>query len=72
MDLAFATMFGGFPRRFFDTYRELARDAEPTVLDGGFWSERKDLWNLFPLLVHVRLFGGGYVDELVRTARRFV
>lgn len=71
MDLAFATMFGGFSRRFFDAYRELAEDAEPTVLDGGFWSERKDLWNLFPLLVHVRLFGGGYADELVRTARRF-
>ncbi|MEC8493343.1 MAG: fructosamine kinase family protein [Planctomycetota bacterium] len=71
VDLAFATMFGGFPRRFFDVYRERASSDEPGVLDREFWSDRRDLWNLFPLLVHVRLFGGSYAQELVRTARRF-
>ncbi|MEM6571435.1 MAG: fructosamine kinase family protein [Planctomycetota bacterium] len=67
VDLAFATMFGGFPRRFFDAYRDRVGGD---LLDAGFWDTRRDLWNLYPLLVHVRLFGGGYVDELRRTAAR--
>lgn len=71
VDLAFATMFGGFPRRFFDAYRELAAPSDETMLDRGFWSERRSLWNLYPLLVHVRLFGGGAAEELLRTARAF-
>ncbi|MEM9798938.1 MAG: fructosamine kinase family protein [Planctomycetota bacterium] len=71
VDLAFATMFGGFPNRFFDAYRERASARDDAILDAGFWSTRRDLWNLYPLLVHVRLFGGSYVDDLVRTARRF-
>ncbi|MEM9379511.1 MAG: fructosamine kinase family protein [Planctomycetota bacterium] len=67
VDLAFATMFGGFPQRFFDAYGERVGGG---VLDAGFWSTRRDLWNLYPLLVHVRLFGGAYVDELRRSAQR--
>lgn len=68
VDLAFATMFGGFSRRFFDAYRERAGGE---LCDADFWARRRHLWNLYPLLVHARLFGGSYVDELVRSARRF-
>lgn len=71
VDLAFATMFGGFPRHFFDAYRERATDFDRTNLNGDFWSERRELWNLYPLLIHARLFGGGYVADLLRCARRF-
>ena len=33
----------------------------------GFFEQRRDLYNLYPLLVHVRLFGGGYVPPIERT-----
>ncbi len=65
IELAFITMFSTFSQRFFDAYNEL-RPIEP-----GFWEERRDLYNLYPLLVHVRLFGGGYADSVRRTLGRF-
>jgi fructosamine-3-kinase len=33
--------------------------------------ERRHLYNLYPLLVHVRLFGGGYVASVDRILRQF-
>jgi fructosamine-3-kinase len=64
MDLAMMRLFGGFPRRAFDAYAErapLAPGAE----------ERVALCQLYPLLVHVLLFGGGYVGELAAALRRY-
>lgn len=66
MELAFATLFGTFGDAFFARYGEL-RPMEP-----GFWEARRDLYNLYPLLVHVRLFGGSYVDGVERTLDRFL
>ena len=63
-DLAMARLFGGFPSGFEPAYRE----AFP--LAPGF-DERVDLWNLYPLLVHARLFGGGYGARAAGIARRF-
>ena len=37
----------------------------------GFFEERCDIYNLYPLLVHVRLFGGGYVGSVSGTLSRF-
>jgi fructosamine-3-kinase len=37
----------------------------------GFFEARRDLYNLYPLLVHVRLFGGSYVGDVERTLARF-
>jgi len=65
IELAFATLFNTFGDRFFDRYRE-HRPLKP-----GFFEERRDLYNLYPLLVHVRLFGGHYVDSVDRTLERF-
>jgi len=56
IELAFATLFGTFGRAFFDRYGAI-RPIRP-----GFFDARRDLYNLYPLLVHVRLFGGAYVD----------
>jgi fructosamine-3-kinase len=42
--------------------------AETTPLAGG-WRSRTPLHQLHPLLVHVCLFGGAYVSQLVTTAR---
>lgn len=65
IELAFATMFSTFGEPFFARYREL-RPIAP-----GFFEERRDLLNLYPLLVHVRLFGGSYVGAVERVLGRY-
>lgn len=65
IELAFITLFDTFSRPFFARYEAL-RPIAP-----GFWSERRDIYNLYPLLVHVRLFGGSYVSAVAQTLRRF-
>jgi fructosamine-3-kinase len=53
VDLAMAHLFGGFPAAFFAGYEE----AWP--LPAGH-RRRLDLYNLYHLLNHANLFGGGY------------
>ncbi len=65
MDLAFSEMFGGFGPRF------IARYAEIAGLDNGY-AGRRDLWNLWPLLVHAYLFGGAYAQRVARTLQRYL
>lgn len=64
-ELAFGTLFGTFGDPFFEAYR--ARRA----IEPGFFEVRRAIYNLYPLLVHVRLFGGGYVAQVDATLRRF-
>ncbi len=64
IELAFTTLFGTFGDAFFRRYNELR------PMRDGFFEERRDLYNLYPLLVHVRLFGGGYVAQVEATLRR--
>lgn len=66
MDLAFAGLFGGLGDAFLQGY------AEVTPIDDGFREVRRDLCNLWPLLVHARLFGGGYAAQVDRIAARLV
>jgi fructosamine-3-kinase len=54
VELAFITLFSTFGNAFFQRYNEL-RGIAP-----GFFETRRDIYNLYPLLVHTRLFGGGY------------
>lgn len=63
IELAFIALFGAFGQRFFDRYRERRGIRD------GFFERRLDLLNLYPLLVHVRLFGGGYVASVERILR---
>jgi len=63
-DLAFTKLFGGFGQRFYDAYNE----AFP--LEDGF-DERVAIYNLYPLLVHVNLFGSGYVSGVERVLKQF-
>jgi fructosamine-3-kinase len=65
IDLAMMRLFGGFSRRVFDSYHE----AFP--LCSGH-EERVALYQLYPLLAHVNLFGGGYVAQLDRALGRYV
>ena len=65
IELAFSTMFATFGEPFFRRYGEI-RPIAP-----GFFEERRDIYNLYPLLVHVRLFGSGYVSGVEHTLARF-
>ncbi|RMG78054.1 MAG: fructosamine kinase [Chloroflexi bacterium] len=58
IELAFSTLFGTFDEVFFQRYAEI-RPLAP-----GFFPTRRDVYNLYPLLVHVRLFGSGYVQPV--------
>ncbi len=55
-DLAMTELFGGFSARFHAAYRE----AWP--LDDGY-RVRKNLYNLYHVLNHLNLFGGGYCAQ---------
>lgn len=59
MDLAMMRLFGGFSATTFSVYGE----AFP-LADGH--EERVDLYQLYPLMVHVNLFGGSYVNAVLR------
>ena len=63
VDLAMLRLFGGPSERCFSAYHE----ARP-LADGH--DERVPLWQLFPLLVHAVLFGGGYGSSVARIASR--
>jgi fructosamine-3-kinase len=65
VDLAMLRLFGSPGARVFGAYDE----ARP-LADG--WRDRVGLWQLFPLLVHAVLFGGGYGASAEREAARLV
>lgn len=64
IDLAMASLFGGFPRSFFDAYNE----AYP--LAPGY-AERRPLYQLYYLLIHLNLFGQAYGPSVDRVLRRY-
>ncbi|MEQ8418288.1 MAG: fructosamine kinase family protein [Imperialibacter sp.] len=65
MDLAFTQLFGGFDASFYSAYHE------SSPLPPG-WKERTDLCNLYPLMVHVNLFGTSYLPAVERTLYRYI
>ena len=64
MELAFISLFNSFGQSFLDRYREIRG-----IRDG--FEIRRDLYNLYPLLVHVYFFGGGYLGSVRNTLSRF-
>lgn len=64
MDIAMSQLFGGFDAAFLTAYEE----ANP--LAAG-WHDRLDLWQLYPLLVHLNLFGGDYREQVVGILKRY-
>lgn len=54
IELAFATLFGTVGDRFFRAY------AERAPFDWDFFDLRRDLYTIYPLLVHVRSWSTGY------------
>ncbi|MGN6645293.1 MAG: fructosamine kinase family protein [Cytophaga sp.] len=66
IEIAFTKLFGGFEDEFYEAYKEVL------PLDKGFFDTRADIYNLYPLLVHVNLFGGWYIASVRETLKRFV
>ena len=63
-DLAMTTLFGGFSARFYEAYSEVY------PLPAGH-EERRDLFNLYHVLNHHNLFGGGYGAQALEMARAY-
>lgn len=61
VDLAMLTLFGSPPSDFWDSYGPV----EPG------WEERRPIYQLFPALVHLRLFGASYAGLVDRLLSRW-
>jgi protein-ribulosamine 3-kinase len=64
-DIAMTTLFGGFSNEFYEAYNY------HFPLERG-WQQRLDLWNLYPLLVHLNLFGLGYLGQVRDCLTQFI
>lgn len=56
-EIAFTMLFGRFNQDFYDAYNAT------WPLENG-WESRVDLYNLYPLMVHLNLFGRSYLPEI--------
>jgi protein-ribulosamine 3-kinase len=65
MDLGMMQLFGGFDQSIFEAYNR------HFPLEKG-WEDRIPLNQLYPLLVHVNLFGSGYVGQVERAVKLFI
>lgn len=63
-EIAFTTLFGGFDQAFYQAYHETY------PLQSGF-EDRIEIHNLYPLLVHVNLFGSSYLGGIDSTLKKF-
>ena len=64
MELAFTQMFGGFGTSFYSAYQAT------WPLDYGY-EQRQPVWLLYPLLVHLNLFGRSYWQQLREILKRY-
>lgn len=64
MDLAMMKLFGGFDSKIFDYYHEIF----PLEDD---WEERIGIWQLYYQLVHLNIFGFGYLKNINDFLQRF-
>jgi len=63
-DLAMTELFGGYDNRFYEAYRAT------WSLESGY-DTRRDVYNLYHLINHLNLFGGGYAGGVEQILRRF-
>ena len=65
IELAFISLFDSFGNAFLERY------AKIRGIDNAFFETRRDLYNLYPLLVHTYYFGGGYLGSVRSTLDQF-
>jgi len=63
-DIAMSLLFGGFSQQFYEVYQH------HFPLTNG-WEHRVGLFQLYPLLVHVNLFGSGYLRSVREVLKDF-
>ena len=66
VELAFIMMFDTFGKKFFDAYNEIV------PIEKEFFEYRYMIYQIYPYLVHVRIYGGSYLSALERILSRFV
>jgi len=64
MDLAMTKLFGGFAPAFYEAYHH------HYPLPAGY-REQWAVCNLYPLLIHLNLFGKSYLGDILHTIERF-
>jgi fructosamine-3-kinase len=64
MDIAMTQLFGGFETAFYEAYQY------HYPLPSNF-NEQRDVCNLYPLMIHLLLFGKSYLRQIERTLQQF-
>ncbi|MEL6581447.1 MAG: fructosamine kinase family protein [Cyanobacteria bacterium J06621_12] len=64
-DIAMTELFGGFPGAFYHGYNQAWQ------LDHGY-EQRKNIYNLYHVLNHFNLFGGGYGNQARRIIEKII
>lgn len=67
MDIAMTRLFGGFDNVFYDAY-------QANYPLGNHFEDLIDIYNLYPLMVHVNIFGAnsGYLGMVKRVIKRYL
>lgn len=64
MDWAMLSLFGSYPSIAFESYNE------DNTIEKGF-EQRKEIHQLYPLLVHLIIFGKGYYNSIIKIVNKF-
>ncbi len=64
MDLAMTTLFGGFDKDFYDSYHYYYPLPDN-------YHEQWQICNLYPLLIHLNLFGEGYLHDITGMLKKY-
>jgi protein-ribulosamine 3-kinase len=64
MDMAMTTLFGGFDARFYESYNY----HFPLPVS---YRQQWEVCNLYPLLIHLNLFGKSYLADILNTIRQY-
>lgn len=64
VDIAMSTFFGGFSSSFYEAYHE----EFPMERN---WEARLPYYNLYPILIHINLFGFSYLDSFQKVLNPF-
>lgn len=65
VDLAMTTLFGGFDQDFYESYHYHLAIADNQ-------KEQWDICNLYPLLIHLNLFGKGYLSSVGSILKKYI
>ena len=65
MELAYMTLFSGTGEEFFAVYTDYI------PIEEEFFITRRHIYNLYPLLIHLTIFGEKYLEPLHETLVRF-